>query len=52
MVIFLKDRIKNTFIKIQHRKARAMTVCNTRRKKARLRIEITENKLWFTLKSR
>ena len=31
---------------MQHRKARAMTVCNTRRKKATLRIEITENKLW------
>ena len=46
MVIFSRTK-KNTFINIQHRKAKAMTVCNTRRKNARLRIEITENKLWF-----
>ena len=47
MVIFSRTKNNNTFINIQHRKAKAMTVCNTRRKNARLRIEITENKLWF-----
>ena len=47
MVIFSRTKKYNTFINIQHRKAKAMTVCNTRRKNARLRIEITENKLWF-----